>query len=89
MCECIYMYVFIHSFIANTSIAPLQVGLLRGAPNPRTWVHSIFHVPSANAVHFLPMFVLVIIQVYVDNTLLSSDFTCVTRYYDLPRSCVV
>ena len=27
---------FIHSFIASIYIAPLQVGLLRGAPNPNT-----------------------------------------------------
>ena len=27
---------FIHSFITSIYIAPLQVGLLRGAPNPNT-----------------------------------------------------
>src|SRR6218665_805249 len=30
----IYMQKFIHSFIADIYIAPLQVGLLRSAPNP-------------------------------------------------------
>ena len=30
----IYICIFIHSFIADIYIAPLQVGLLRSAPNP-------------------------------------------------------
>jgi hypothetical protein len=30
------MYVFIHSFISNIYIAPLQEKLLRGAPNSST-----------------------------------------------------
>jgi len=29
-----YINSFIHSFIADIYIAPLQVGLLRSAPNP-------------------------------------------------------
>ena len=33
---CIVYITFNHSFITSIYIAPLQVGLLRGAPNPNT-----------------------------------------------------